>query len=159
MRFFEDIDVGDRQELGAYTFAAEDIKTFARRFDPQAFHLDEEAAKRSHFGALCASGWQTACEWMRLLIDSRLREDEEARRRGKPVPRRGPAIGMRDLKWLKPVYVGDTVSYAYEVIGKRTSKSRPDRGLLTVRGSGVNQRDEMVISFETTAFLERRKQT
>jgi acyl dehydratase len=157
VKFFEDVNVGDRQELGAHVFAADEIKSFARRFDPQSFHLDEDAAKRSHFGALCASGWQTACEWMRLLIDVRRLEDDEARGRGEPIPRRGPALGMRDLKWLKPVYAGDTVRYAYEVIAKRNSQSRPDRGLLTVRGSGVNQRGEMVISFETTAFLERRK--
>ena len=156
MRFFEDLNIGDRQEIGRHTFTAAEIKAFAGRFDPQRFHVDEDEAKRSHFGALCASGWQTACVWMRLLIDIRREEDTAARAQGNPVPRRGPAVGMRDLKWLKPVYVNDTISYAVEIIGKRVSNSRPGRGLVTVRGSGTNQHGEMVITFESTAFLERR---
>src|SRR6185437_15303805 len=78
MRYFEDIQIGDRYSLGHHTFSAADIKTFARRFDPQLFHLDEAAAARSHFGALCASGWHTAVTWMRLIVDYRRRLDEEA---------------------------------------------------------------------------------
>ena len=68
MKFFEDIAVGERAELGRHTFTAEAIKAFARRYDPQAFHVDEAAAARSHFGALCASGWHTAAVWMRLMV-------------------------------------------------------------------------------------------
>ena len=82
MKFFEDIRVGETSEIGRHTFTAEDIKTFAARFDPQPFHLDEAAGARSHFGGLCASGWHTACVWMRLLIDYRRREDDERRARG-----------------------------------------------------------------------------
>ena len=85
MKFFEDIGVGEISDIGRHTFTAEDIKGFAARFDPQPFHLDEAAAARSHFGRLCASGWHTACVWMRLLIDFRRREDEERRARGEGV--------------------------------------------------------------------------
>jgi acyl dehydratase len=88
MKFFEDIRVGETVEIGSHVFTAEDIKTFAQRFDPQPFHVDDEAAARSHFGRLCASGWHTACVWMRLLIDRRRREDDErrgARRGGRPA--------------------------------------------------------------------------
>ena len=109
MKFFEDIRVGETSEIGSHTFTAEDIKTFAERFDPQPFHLDDAAAARSHFGRLCASGWHTACVWMRLLIDRRRREDDERRARGEPVAQLGPSPGFRDLQWLKPVYAGDTV--------------------------------------------------
>ena len=82
MKFWEDIAVGERAELGRHTFTADDIKAFARRFDPQPFHLDEAAAARSHFGALCASGWHTASVWMRLMVEHQRREDEARRARG-----------------------------------------------------------------------------
>ena len=156
MKFFEDIQVGERSELGQHTFTAADIKVFAARFDPQAFHLDEAAAARSHFGALCASGWHTAVVWMRLMIDHQHREDEARRARREPVAELGPSPGFRDLKWLKPVYVGDTINYAMEVIETRPSNSRPEWGLITLRNTGVNQNGEPVISFNSVAFVQRR---
>ena len=157
MKFFEDIRVGEVSDLGRHTFTAEDIKAFAARFDPQPFHLDEAAAARSHFGRLCASGWHTACVWMRLMIAYRRREDEELRARGEAVGRLGPSPGFRDLEWLKPVYVGDTVSYGTEVVEMRPLASRPGWGMIFVRNTGVNQRGEPVISFISSAFVERRE--
>jgi acyl dehydratase len=156
MKFLEDIAVGERSEVGRHTFTAENIKSFASRYDPQPFHLDEAAAEQSHFGRLCASGWHTACAWMRLLIDLRRREDDEARRRGEAVGTLGPSPGFRELKWLKPVYVGDTVTYTSEVIDVRELKSRPTWGLVTSRHTGKNQHGEPVISFISAAFVERR---
>ena len=157
MKFFDDIKVGERHELGRHTFSADEIKGFAARIDPQAFHLDEAAAARSHFGALCASGWHTAAIWMRLMVEYQRREDSARRQRGEPVAELGPSPGFRDLKWLKPVYVGDTISYAMEVIEARPSNSRPDWGLITLRNTGVNQKGEPVISFVSVAFVARRK--
>lgn len=157
MKFFEDIATGERAELGSRTFTAPDIKAFAARFDPQAFHLDEEAARRSHFGGLCASGWHTASVWMRLMVDHVRREDEARAARGERVAALGPSPGFRDLKWLKPVYAGDTISYATEVAEKRVSASRPGWGLVTFRNSGVNQNGETVISFTSVAFVQRRE--
>jgi acyl dehydratase len=157
MKFWEDIAVGERAELGSHTFAADDIKAFARRFDPQPFHLDEAAARRSHFGALCASGWHTAATWMRLMVEYQNGQDAARRARGEQSAALGPSPGFRDLKWLKPVYVGDTVSYTTEVVEKRASNSRPDWGLIRIRNSGVNQKGEPVISFISVAFVERRK--
>jgi len=157
VKFFEDIAVGERHELGSRTFTAEAIKAFARRYDPQAFHLDEEAAARSPFGALCASGWHTASAWMGLMVRYQRRADDERRARGEPVAELGPSPGFRDLKWLKPVYAGDTVSYAMEVVDKRPSGSRPNWGLITIRNTGVNQKGEPVISFDSVAFVERRE--
>ena len=156
MKYFDDIRVGDRFELGSYRFEREDIKAFARRFDPQRFHLDEAEAERSHFGALCASGWHTAAIWMRLMVNYRKAAAEAARMRGEPVAVLGPAPGFRNLKWLKPVYVDDTISYASEVTQTRPSGSRPGWGLMNMRATAVNQRGEMVLSFESTTFVERR---
>ena len=157
MKFFEDIAVGERHELGGYTFAADDIKAFARRFDPQAFHLDEAAAARSHFGALCASGLHTAAVWMRLMVEYQRRDEAARRARDEPVATLGPSPGFRELKWLKPVYVGDTVNYAMEIVEVRPSNSRPEWGLITLRNTGFNQKGEPVISFISVAFVERRK--
>jgi acyl dehydratase len=156
MKFFEDIAIGERAELGSHTFTADDIKRFARKYDPQSFHLDEEAAARSHFGALVASGWHTASTWMRLMVEHHRREDEARRTRGESVASLGPSPGFRELKWLRPVYAGDTVTYSTEIVGKRASNSRPGWGLMSIRNTGVNQKGEPVISFISVAFLERR---
>lgn len=156
MKYFEDVQVGDVFPVGRHTFTADEIKAFAGRFDPQLFHLDEAAAEQSHFGALCASGWHTAVVWMRLMVDRRRALAEAARARGEPVAAMGPALGFRDLKWLKPVYVGDTVDYKSEVIELRPSGSRPRSGLMTIISTGVNQNGEPVISFVSTTFVERR---
>jgi acyl dehydratase len=156
VRFFEDIVVGQRFELGRHTFTAEGIKAFARLYDPQPFHIDEQAAARSHFGALVASGWQTAAVWMRLMVEHHRRQMAAMRARGEAVAELGPSPGFRELKWLKPVYVGDTVIYFTEVMETRASNSRPTWGLMTIRNSGVNQKGEPVISFISTAFVARR---
>ena len=159
MKFFEDVRVGDIYEVGHHTFTADDIKAFARRFDPQLFHIDEEAGKRSHFGALCASGWHTAVAWMRLMVDYRRAMDEAAQARDEPVAKMGPALGFRELKWLKPVYVGDTIAYKSEVIETRLSDSRSHAGLMTFRSTGVNQNGEPVLSLVSITFVERRRET
>ncbi len=156
MKFFEDIAVGDKIELGRHTFTAAAITAFAARFAPQPFHLDEAAAARSHFGALCASGWHTAAMWMRLMVEHHRRDDEARRSRGEPIAALGPSPGFRELKWVRPVYVGDTISYATEILDTRASASRPQWGLMTIRNTGVNQKGEPVISFISVAFVARR---
>lgn len=156
MKYFDDLRVGDLLMTGSHTFNAEEIKSFARRYDPQLFHMDEEAAAKSHFGALCASGWHTAAAWMRLMIDQQREILDAMTVRGETIPKRGPALGLRDLKWLKPVYVGDTITYKSEVSELRVSNSRPGFGLLTLLTTGVNQNGAVVISFFSTTFAERR---
>jgi acyl dehydratase len=153
--FYENILVGEPIVLGSHTFTADEIKSFARRFDPQPFHLDEAAAERSHFGALCASGWHTMAVWMRMMVDYRTRLAAEMAGRGETLPTLGPSPGFRELRWLKPVYVGDTVTYSSVVVDKRLSSSRPQWGLLSVRTTGVNQDAELVISVISAAFAER----
>src|SRR5260370_8917086 len=112
MKVLEDIGVGETSDIGRHMFTAEDIKGFAARFDPQPFHLDEAAAARSQFGRLCASGWHTACVWMRLLIDFRRREDEERRARGHGVAQLGPSPGFRALKWPEHASGGPPLPHA-----------------------------------------------
>jgi acyl dehydratase len=156
MRYLEDIRVGDKAELGSHTFTAEEIKSFAARFDPQPFHLDEAAAARSHFGGLVASGWHTGSVCIRLIVQHRLREEEAMRARGEAVGRTGPSPGFRDLKWLKPVYAGDTITFASEVIETREVRSRPDKGLVFARNTGTNQEGVVVFSFISVVFVDCR---
>ena len=157
MRFFEDIEIGARRELGSFTFTAEAIKTFAAQFDPQTFHLDEEAGRKSLFGGLAASGWHVGSVCMKLLVADGQRLMKEAASRGEEIAVWGPSPGFRELRWLKPVLAGDTISFSSVVETKRTSDKRPEWGILQARNSGTNQRGEPVYSFLATAFVPRRK--
>jgi acyl dehydratase len=158
MEYLEDVSVGTTTVIGQHTFTADEIKAFASQFDPQPFHLDEAAAARSLFGRLCASGWHSAVMCIRLTMDRHHEAEAQRRARGEPAVRLGLSPGFRELKWLKPVYVGDTITYASEVVDKRASKSRPRWGLLTVRYSGTNKTGDIVLSFVSTFFVERRPQ-
>jgi acyl dehydratase len=156
MRFLEDMQVGQRREIGSYTFTAENIVAFAEQFDPQPFHLDEEAGRQSLFGGLAASGWHIASACMRLLVLERQQEAVEEAARGEQVAVWGPSPGFRDLRWIKPVLAGDTISYANVIESVRPSDSRPEWGIIQARNTGTNQRGETVFSFLATAFVPRR---
>lgn len=156
MDFFEDIAVGHRDEIGAHTFTAEEIKRFAQAFDPQPFHLDEARAAESHFGALCASGWHTQAVWMKLNVRHWQNLKSKRQASGQPIARIGPSPGFDDLKWLKPVYAGDTITFENEVIGKKASRSMPGWGLVSFRMVGRNQKGDDAISFVGHVFVERR---
>lgn len=156
MQFFEDIQVGQRREFGSFTFTDEDIKRFARQFDPQRFHLSEEEGRNSLFGGLAASGWHVASVCMKLVVASGQRLAQEAAARGERVPVWGPSPGFRELRWIKPVLAGDTLSFASTVESRRTSDSRPEWGIVQIRNSGTNQRGELAFSFLATAFVPRR---
>ena len=156
MRFFEDLVEGERREVGTFTFTADSIKTFARQFDPQRFHLDEEEGRKSLFGGLAASGWHVVSVCMKLLVADSKRQAKEAVARGEKVAVWGPSPGFRDLRWLKPVLAGDVISYASEVQSLRTSDKRREWGILQARNSGINQHGETVFSFVVTVFVPRR---
>jgi acyl dehydratase len=156
MRFFEDIDIGARRELGSFTFTADAIKKFATQFDPQRFHLDEEEGRKSLFGGLAASGWHVAAVCMKLMVTEGKRQMEEARARGEEVAAWGPSPGFRELRWIKPVLAGDTIGFSNQVETKRTSEKRPQWGILQARNTGINQRGDVVFSFLATAFVPRR---
>ncbi len=152
-RFFEELEIGRRFELGSFLFSAEEIVAFARSFDPQPFHMDDAAARQSSFGRLAASGWHTAAVWMATMVAHRKRQ--LAASAGK-APRLGPSPGFTNLRWSRPVYAGDRISYSSTVIETRASASRPQWGLFFHRNAGVNQNGEEVFSFDGCVFVERK---
>lgn len=143
-------------DLGSHRFDAEEIIRFARAFDPQPFHIDPEAAARSHFGRLCASGWHTAAMWMRLMVDHRQRSSRAMLARGESPAALGVSPGFTDLRWLKPVYAGDTITFASRLLEKRPSATRPGWGLVSHRNTGDNQHGERVFEFTGKVFQEWR---
>jgi len=156
MRFFEDMAVGLRRDVGSFTFTADAIKRFAAQFDPQRFHLDEEEGRKSLFGGLAASGWHVGSVCMKLIVADNQRQAREAQARGEEVAVWGPSPGFRDLRWIKPVLAGDTISFTTEILGLRTSETRPEWGIVQGRHAGTNQRGELVYSILATAFVPRR---
>ncbi len=144
-RYFEDIDVGDVYEPDdRYEVTATEIVEFAERYDPQPFHLDEEAAAESLFGSLAASGWHTAAMCMRLLVDSVLDEASMGAR------------GIDELRWPRPVHPGDTLRIELEILEKRPSESRPEIGHVRTKLTGYNQDDEVVIEWIALGMFRRR---
>lgn len=156
MNFYEDMEIGMRREIGAYTFTAESIRKFAGKFDPQRFHLDEEEGRNSLFGGLAASGWHVGSACMSLLVADGQRRVKQAVARGEKVAVWGPSPGFRDLRWIRPVLAGDTVSFFTGIESKRVSESRPGWGIIQTRTGGVNQRGEEVYSIRATAFVPLR---
>ncbi len=145
MMYWEDFRPGDRIEMGRHTFGAEEIIAFARQFDPQPFHVDPEAAKKSFFGGLIASGWHTCSVGMRLTVDSHVNRTASL---GSP--------GLDNIRWLKPVRAGDTISYSRVVLESRASESRPGVGLVKSRWEAVNQAGETVMTMEGWGMFGRR---
>lgn len=155
--YFEDRHIGEIYELGSHTFTKDDIIAFAKKFDPQPFHLDEEAGRKSLFGGLAASGWHTAAIWIRQFVAYRQRIERQIAERGDPVAQYGPSPGFRNLRWLKPVYPGDTLTFLGRTAGKIDLKSRPDRGILQTESQARNQRGEIVFSIVGQILAERRE--
>jgi acyl dehydratase len=155
-RYYEDLVIGDVVELGTHQFVREEIIDFAKRYDPQAFHVDEETAKGSLFGGLAASGWHTVSVWLRHMVDARNREADIMHFRGDRPARYGPSPGFEQLKWLRPVLAGDTIRYTTQVAEKRDWPSRPDVGLVHFENKGFNQSGELVFSLISKMLVERR---
>jgi acyl dehydratase len=152
-QYWEDIVVGARRELGSHTFTQDEIIAFARKYDPQPFHVDPEAAKQSIFGGLIASGWHTAAIWMKLAIGERKASTEQGKA---PVLRAGVSPGFEDMRWLKPVRPGMRLVYSSEVVDKRDLRSRPEMGLVYSRNEARDDAGEIVFSFIGKGFVERR---
>jgi acyl dehydratase len=143
----DDFHVGQRFTSAAHVIDAAQIKAFARQFDPQPFHLDEEAAKGSVFGGLVASGWHTAAITMRLQVES-----------GLPIA--GGIIGIGgEMSWPRPTRPGDVLSVVSEIEEVTPSRSRPDRGVVRVRSETRNQRNEVVQILNAKLFVPRRTST
>ena len=143
---FEDVRVGDTERFGRYEVTREEIIEYARQFDPQPFHMDEEAAKGSIFGGLIASGWHTGAMLIRMLNDH-------------SIPRAATtgALGFDDLKWVKPVRPGDVLTVETRVLEKTESRSRPEIGVVKVESRVLNQDEELKMSLVSIVLYRRRR--
>ena len=142
------LEAGMRLELGSHTFTTEEIIRFAKKFDPQVFHVDEEKAKNSIFGRLCASGWHSGSMWMRHNMEHFKDELMRLTKYQGTEPVIGPSPGLRNLNWPAPVYPGDTIRFHSEITGKRASARRPGWGIMTVSSYGTNQDGVVVLSMD-----------
>jgi len=143
--FWEDFPVGQVRDFGAMPVSREAVIAFARQFDPQPFHVDDEAAAASLFGGLCASGWHTCAMAMRMMCDDYLLDSASL---GSP--------GIDSLRWLKPVFPGDTLSVRLEVLDARPMASKPHVGLMRSRWEVRNQHGEPVMTMEGWGMFGRR---
>ena len=146
VRHFEDLAVGERASFGAYPVTREEVIAFAGRYDPQPFHLFDEAAARTHFGRLAASGWHSCAMMMAMLVEH-MKHDRQASL-GSP--------GLDELRWLRPVYPGDTLRCESELLSKRRSASRPGMGLTKARMTVFNQHDEPVLTMVSNGMIATR---
>jgi acyl dehydratase len=143
--YWEDLAPGSTRELGSIGVSAEEIKEFAEQFDPQPFHVDEAAGKRSIFGNLCASGWHTCALAMKLTVENFLNESSSM---GSP--------GLENLRWLKPVYPGDTLTLKHRITESRPMRKRTDIGIVRSIWEMTNQNGEMVMQMEGYGMFRRR---
>jgi acyl dehydratase len=146
MQYFEDVAVGSSQSFGRYEVTREEVIEFASKYDPQPFHLDDEAAAATHFGRLSASGWHTCAMTMAMLVEN-LKANRQA---GLGSP------GIDQLRWLKPVFPGDTLRCETEVLEKRRSQSRREMGLFKSRLTVFNQDDAPVMQMVSNGLISVR---
>src|SRR5579875_3894727 len=145
MLYYEDFPVGETLEFGDREVSEAEIVEFARAWDPQPFHLDAEAAKRSQIGELIASGWHTGALTMRMMCDAYLLESASE---GAP--------GIEEMRWLKPVRPGDRLRAKRTTLGARVSRSRPHIGIVDFAFEALNQRGEIVLTMRAASFMRRR---
>ena len=144
-RYFEDYIEGDIHCFGSITVELDELIAFARRFDPQSFHVDPDAAKLTQFGGLIASGWHTAALTMRLYAGHYLTHVASL-----------ASPGADELRWLTPVRPGDTLSVRVTVLRAVPSNSKPERGIVTSFVEVFNQAGELVMTFKCVNFIRRR---
>ena len=146
MQYFEDLVVGTKAAFGRYAVTHEEVVAFAARYDPQPFHLSDEAAAQTHFGRLSASGWHTCAMTMAMMVEN-LKAHRQA---GLGSP------GLDELRWLKPVYPGDTLRCDTEILDTRASQSRPEMGSYRSRMTVFNQDDVAVMTFISIGLIATR---
>lgn len=144
-RYWDDYEVGQKYPLGSTNFTEQEIVDFARLYDPQDFHLDAGAAKASLFGGLIASGWQVCAKLMRLFVDNYL---DRRTALGSP--------GVDEIRWLRPVRPGDTLTAWVECTAKIPSKSKPELGIVHEAWHAVNQKGELVMTAKGINMIRRR---
>ncbi|MBX9466273.1 MAG: MaoC family dehydratase [Aquamicrobium sp.] len=146
--------IGETIMLGSHTFDADEIKAFAAKYDPQRFHMDEGEAKHSVFGGLCASGWHTAATWMKYNLKRREDAGELPWNGDGEAPQFGPSPGFQNLKWLKPVYAGETVTFTRRALAHRALASRPGWRLLTIACEAMDSTGDKVLEFESAVLVK-----
>ncbi len=146
LRYFEDLIVGTKASFGHYEVTREEVTDFARKYDPQPFHLSDEAAAQTHFGRLSASGWHTAAMTMAMLVANFARDRQASL--GSP--------GIDELRWLRPVYPGDVLRVETELLEKRVSASRPEMGITKSRTTVFNQDDVPVMTLVANGLIRTR---
>jgi acyl dehydratase len=146
MQYFEDIEIGKKQSFGRYDVTREEVIDFARKYDPQPFHLDDEAAAKTHFGRLSASGWHTGAMVMSMLVQNM--KDNPSAGLGSP--------GIDELRWLKPVYPGDTLRMETTVLSKRQSTTKPEMGFFKSSATVFNQDDVPVMTMISNGIIATR---
>ncbi len=149
MRYLEDMKIGQKSSFGSYRVTREEVIDFARKFDPQPFHLDDEAAAKTHFGRLSASGWHTAAMTMAMLVENLTKEKQAGL--GSP--------GLDELRWLKPVYPGDTLRVETELTDVRPSRSRPEMGSIHSDLTVFNQDNVAVMTMKSIGLVATRPKT
>jgi len=146
MIYFEDLVIGAEREFGSYEVTREEVLEFARKYDPQPFHLSDEEAAKTHFGRIAASGWHTAA--MTMAVIARRVVGEEQAGLGSP--------GIDQLRWKKPVYPGDTLHVSGKIIDKTPSRSRPEIGSFRTENVVTNQNGDVVMTFQSIVLIRRR---
>lgn len=146
VQYWEDIEVGSRSSYGSYHVTREEVIDFASKYDPQPFHLSDEAAAETYFGRLSASGWHTCAMMMRMIVEN-IGKTQQA---GLGSP------GVDELRWLQPVYPGDTLRIETEILDKTPSRSRPDMGSYRARSTIFNQDDKPVMSLISIGLIRTR---
>ena len=141
--YFEDLEIGTKASFGRYEVTREEVLEFAAKYDPQPFHLDDEAAAKTHFGRISASGWHTCAMTMRMLVDN----ITERRQAGLGSP------GQDELRWHRPVYPGDVLRIETELLEKTRSRSRPEMGSFRSIVKVFNQDDQVVMSFKSIGLI------
>jgi len=146
MRYFEDLEVGAETYFGSYDVTRDEILEFARKYDPQPFHLSDEEAAKTHFGRIAASGWHT-CAMTMAVIARHVVDDEQA---GLGSP------GIDELRWRRPVYPGDTLHVRGTIVDKTPSRSKPHMGSFRTEMIVTNQDDQAVMTFTSIVLIRRR---
>ena len=146
MQYFEDLEVGAETYFGSYDVTREEILEFARKYDPQPFHLSDEEAAKTHFGRIAASGWHTCA--MTMAVVARHVVDDEQAGLGSP--------GIDDLRWRRPVYPGDTLHVQGKIVEKTPSRRKPHRGSFRSEMVVTNQDDQPVMTFTSIVLIRRR---
>lgn len=147
MRYFEDLEVGAETDFGSYEVTREEVLDFARKYDPQPFHLSDEAAAKTHFGRLAASGWHTCAMTMAVIV-AHMSSGEGQAGLGSP--------GVDELRWLKPVYPGDTLHVRGKIVEKTPSRSKPHLGTFRTETTVTNQDDVPVMRMTSIVLILKR---